>query len=95
MNVLVQNLVDTREYFVGEIKPDYHVIYEKFEHNDATYVRNQLQTKKLGTKEVIQILRGQNESSLCRVHSYQIGEEYPSLEAALTKVRETHKELFF
>lgn len=89
----VHDLVETREYFIGEVKPNYHVIYEKFENNDAEFIGNQLQTKNAGTEEIVQIFRG-DEETLLNVESYRIGEDYPSLEAVLAKVKEVHKEIF-
>lgn len=92
--MIVSDLVDTKEFFVGEIKSNYFVVYEKLENNNAVFVDNRLQTRKLGTQEVVQIFQGTENSSLCRVDSYPIGIDYPSLEVALAKVKETHQELF-
>ncbi|WP_096201093.1 hypothetical protein [Bacillus sp. FJAT-45350] len=92
--MIVHDLVETKELFVGEVKQDFYVVYEKFENNDAVFVGKTLQTKKMGTEEVVQIFRGEKEHSLRNVEKYQIGTDYPSIEAVLTKVKETHQEIF-
>ncbi|OLO42743.1 hypothetical protein BTR23_01710 [Alkalihalophilus pseudofirmus] len=89
----VHDLVETKEFFVGETKPNFHVIYEKFENNDAVYVDGMFQIKKIGTEEIIQIFRGE-EDTLCNVERYCIGKDYPDIEAVLAKVKMSHKEIF-
>ncbi|MFV8828073.1 hypothetical protein [Alkalihalobacterium sp. APHAB7] len=89
----VHDLVETKEFFIGETKPNFHVIYEKFENNDAVYVDGVVQTKKMGIEEIVQIFRGE-EDSLCNVERYCIGKEYPNIEAVLAKVKESHREIF-
>ena len=67
-------------------------MYEKFENNTAVKVKDDWQTKKLGTEEMVQIFQG--DTSLLNIETYPIGKEYPTIDAVLEKVKNTHKEIF-
>ncbi|MBU8907835.1 hypothetical protein [Desertibacillus haloalkaliphilus] len=92
--MIVHDLVDTKQLFIGETKPDYLVVYEKVIDRDARIDGRKYQEIEAGTKEVVQIFHGEKEHSLRKIDSYDIGNDYPSLEAVLTKVKETHQEIF-
>lgn len=90
--MFIHDLVETKQLLVGETKPNYYVIYEKFENKDAVKVRDCWQTRNLGTEEMVQIFQG--DGSLLNIESYKIGEEYPNVDAVIQKVKETHKDIF-
>lgn len=90
--MLVHDLVETKQLLVGETKPNYYVVYEKVENNAAIKVRDEWQTKRLGTEEMVQIFQGSE--SLQKIKTYSIGKEYSSIADILEKVKNTHKEIF-
>lgn len=90
--MFIHDLVESRQLLVGETRPNYYVVYEKLENKDVVKVRDNWQTKEIGTEERVQILQG--DGSLLNVCRYNIGKEYPSLEAVLEKVKTDHKEIF-
>ncbi|HHY21501.1 MAG TPA: hypothetical protein GX525_06370 [Bacilli bacterium] len=90
----VQDLLEAKQLLVGETKPNFYVMYEKFEDSTAEYVDDVLKVTEAGTEEVVQVLKGEQEHSLLSIGSYQIGEDYPSIEAVLQKVKEEHHDIF-
>ncbi|WP_017727584.1 hypothetical protein [Halalkalibacterium ligniniphilum] len=92
--MLVHDLVETKQLLVGETKPEYLVVYEKFENCETKVDGRKVCSNELGTEEIVQILRGEGDHLLRNVESYCIGEAYPTLDAVLAKVKETHQEIF-
>lgn len=90
--MFIHDLVESKQLLVGETKPNYYVIYEKFENQDAVKIRDCWQTRKLGTEEKVRIFQG--DGTLLNIDEYKIGDEYPDIEAVIQKVKEAHKEIF-
>lgn len=93
-NVNVQDLLEAKQLLVGETKPNFYVMYEKFEDSTAEYINNVLKMTEAGTEEVVQVLKGEQEHSLLSIGSYQIGKDYPNIDAVLEKVKEDHSDIF-
>lgn len=95
-DVIVQDLVETKEYFTEETKADFFVIYEKFENSDCNCDGNMLEEKECDDEEVIQILQGNPECScsLRNIKSYRVGQEFGTVEEILAKIKEEHKDIF-
>ncbi|UOE96035.1 hypothetical protein [Alkalihalobacillus sp. LMS39] len=94
MSVIVHDLVETKQYFVEETKPNFYVIYDKYENQFAMFQGKDCKTEDIGTEEVVKILHGDDEFSLRQVDSYTVGKEYASIQDILFAVKQTHKEIF-
>ncbi|MGO4888392.1 hypothetical protein ACJ2A9_11585 [Anaerobacillus sp. MEB173] len=94
--MIVQGLIETKEYFTGETKDNYFVIYEKFENTDAVFKGNIVEENHCGTEEFIQILRGNEECScsLRNVISFRVGDQCKSVDEILLKIKSEHKDIF-
>lgn len=90
----VQDLLEAKQLLVGETKPNFYVMYEKFEDSTAEYVDDVLKVTEAGTEEVVQVLKGGQEHSLLCIGNYQIGKDYPNVEAILERVKEDHQDIF-
>ncbi len=95
-DVIVQDLIQTQEFFIEETKDEFFVIYEKFANSDCNCKNNILEAKECGDEEIIKILQGDPECScsLRNVESYRIGEENYSINDILVKIKEEHQEIF-
>lgn len=95
--MIVQDLVETREYFTDETKHDYFVIYERFANSDCRCgQKGSVQEIECDDEEIIQIFHGDLEcgSSLRNIKSYRLGREYTSVEDVLAVIQKEHKEIF-
>lgn len=93
--MVIQNLVNTKQYFVNETKMNYYVVYEKFEKIRAFFKDRYIEEWNAGTEEHIHIFYANSKSdsvrSLC---SYRLNEEKMSIEDTLKTIQNKHKEIF-
>ncbi|OZI13255.1 hypothetical protein [Bacillus sp. FJAT-42315] len=93
--MVVVNLLDSRNYFDGEIKEDFLVIYEKLQHSQAVFHEGRFGEVEGSTEEYLKVLHNPGEDcSLMNVKSYKIGQEYKCLDDALNNIKEAHREIF-
>ncbi len=92
--MIVQDLVETKQYFVGETKPEFYVIYGKYENSDAMFRGKDFHMSEIEIEEVVKVLHGDEHHSLRPIESYTIGEDYPSIDAILAKVKQQHRDIF-
>lgn len=94
--VIVQDLIETTEFFTEETKEDFFVIYEKFANSDCNCDGNILEEIECDDEEIIQILQGNPKCScsLRNIKSYRVGQEYKTVEDILAKIKEEHREIF-
>lgn len=95
-DVIVQDLVETKEFFTEETKEDFFVIYEKFENSDCNCVGKMLEEKECDDEEVIQIFQAKPDCScsLRNIKSYRVGQEYGNVQDILAIIKKEHKEIF-
>lgn len=96
-DVIVQDLVETREYFTDETKHEYFVIYEKFANSDC-YCEQKGRVKEIecDEEEIIQVLHGDLDCSrsLRNIQTYHVGKEFKTIEDILAAIEKEHKEIF-
>ncbi|WP_458413300.1 hypothetical protein ACNQFZ_21445 [Schinkia sp. CFF1] len=93
--MVIQNLVNTKQYFVNETKMNYYVVYEKFEKIKAFFRDRYIEEWNAGTEELIHIFYGNCKSdSVKSLHSYRLNQEEMSIEDTLKVIKEEHKEIF-
>lgn len=95
-DVIVQDLVETKEYFTEETKDEFFVIYEKFENSDCNCEGDMLEEKECDDEEIVQIFHGNPKcsGSLRNIKSYRVGQEFGTVEEILAKIKEEHREIF-
>ncbi|MDQ0215326.1 hypothetical protein J2S13_001739 [Oikeobacillus pervagus] len=93
--MVVENLLETKNYFVGETKDNYLVIYEKLQCSDAVFNGNQFEEYEGETAEYVKVLEDPGaECSLKSIKSYAVGKDFPCLEEILASIKESHQEIF-
>jgi hypothetical protein len=94
IKMVIQNLVNTRQYFVNETKMNYYVVYEKFEKIKAFFKDKYIEEWNAGTEELIHIFYANSKSDSVRsLYSYKL-QEKTSIEDTLKTIQEQHKEIF-
>lgn len=95
-DVIVQDLIETKEYFTEETKDNFFVMYEKFENSDCNCIGNMVEEKECDDEEVVQIFQGNLDCScsLRNIKSYRVGQEFKTVEDILVKIKEEHSEIF-
>lgn len=94
--MIVQDLIETKEYFAEETKDDFFVIYENFENSDCDCKGKSVVEKECDGEEIVQIFQGNQECScsLRNIQSYRIGQEFKTVEDILVKIKAEHSEIF-
>ncbi|HZG73663.1 MAG TPA: hypothetical protein VEY51_19155 [Chondromyces sp.] len=93
--MVVENLLDSKHYFVGETKENFLVVYEKLQQTDAVFKGDDFEQYEGPTEEYVKIMEGEEEACCLRnIKSYKIGMEYKCLEDALENIKNTHREIF-
>lgn len=93
--MVVENLLDVKNYFAGEVKENFVVQYEKMLKSNAFYEAGGLHETEEETAECIKVLRSTGEaSSVTRISEYPIGAEFTCVDEALARVREVHSDIF-
>ncbi|OLN21147.1 hypothetical protein BTO30_16560 [Domibacillus antri] len=93
--MVVENLLDVKSYFAGEVKDNFVVQYEKMLKSNAFYEAGGLHETEEETAECIKVLRSTGEaSSVTRISEYQIGGEFTCVDDVLARIREAHRDIF-
>ncbi|WP_129079084.1 hypothetical protein [Anaerobacillus alkaliphilus] len=94
--MIVQDLIETTEFFTEETKDDFFVIYEKFANSDCNCEGNMFEEIECDDEEIVQILQGNPDCScsLRSIESYRVGQEYKTVEDILAKIKKEHTEIF-
>jgi hypothetical protein len=93
--MVVENLLDVKTYFAGEVKENFVVQYEKLLKSSAFYHAGGLHETEEETAECIKVLRSTGEaSSVTRISEYPIGAEFTCVDEALARIRDAHSDIF-
>ncbi|EKN64593.1 hypothetical protein P9E76_07030 [Schinkia azotoformans] len=93
--MVIQNLVNTKQYFVNETKMNYFVVYEKFEKVKAFIKDKYIEEWNAGTEELIHIFYANSKSDSVRsLRSFKLNQEKMSIEDTLQTIKQEHKEIF-
>ncbi|WP_100332539.1 hypothetical protein [Bacillus xiapuensis] len=93
--MVVENLLETRNFFTGEIKEDFLVVYEKLQQSSATFSEKGFEEVEGATEEYVKLLRDPGEDrSLTNIKCYKIGKEYKCVNDALENIKEVHRDIF-
>ncbi len=93
--MVVENLLDVKCYFAGEVKENFVVQYEKMLKSGAFFKAGELHELEEETAECVKVLSQTGEAcSVTRIKEYPIGGEYSSVEAVLARIREVHSDIF-
>ncbi|ADH99725.1 hypothetical protein [Salisediminibacterium selenitireducens] len=90
--MIVKDLVETAELLSDEVADGYYVMYERFENVDCRCAGTKVEEIECDPEEVVQILACKEAScdSLKSVQTFKIGEDVPSVDAALASIKENY-----
>ncbi|MBM7648287.1 hypothetical protein JOC78_001229 [Bacillus ectoiniformans] len=95
MKVIVENLVDSKSYFTGEMKENFMVIYEKLQQSDAIFSENGFEEIEGDTAEYVKIMKDPGEECCLKsIKSYKIGREFKCVDDVLASIKEAHRDIF-
>ncbi|WP_078597016.1 hypothetical protein [Evansella clarkii] len=87
--MIVKDLVETRELLAEVTREDIYIVYERFENADCHCEGERVEEIECDPEEIVQILTAHpNDSlSLTSIKKYQIGVEYEDLAEVLKDIR--------
>lgn len=93
--MIVKNLVETAELMTDELVDGYYVVYERFENVDCRCAGKKVEEIECDPEEVVQILTCSEDScdSLKCIHTFKIGKDVPTVDAAVTATREQYSHI--
>ncbi|OES44843.1 hypothetical protein [Domibacillus iocasae] len=92
--MVVENLLDVKSYFAGEVKENFVVQYEKMAKSGAFFKEGGWHELEEETAECVKVLCQTGQAcSVTRVKEYPVNAE-STVDAVLARIRETHKDIF-
>lgn len=90
--MVVENLLDVKSYFAGEVKENYLVQYEKMAKSSAFFEADSWHELEEETAECVKVLCQTGDAcSVKRVMEYPVNAD---LDAVLDKIRHAHRDIF-
>ncbi|MFC0562300.1 hypothetical protein [Halalkalibacter alkalisediminis] len=90
--MIVNELIETKEIYAGEVADNYYVIYEETLCKDFVFKNNYLFEKSSLIEKAIHIFKGDSCSSLQKVKAYPIN--HVALESMKEIIGKEHPEIF-
>jgi len=88
--MIVKDLVEARELLIEETGNNVFVVYERYENVDCHCEGKNVEEIECDPEEIVKILVDTSDASLRSVKTYELGEDFTSVEGVLTDIRQNY-----